>query len=68
MELYGEYVTTWSGTSFGIKEPLVRCRDCNSYEQRKYGSYCHRFSMFDSVGRPVEPSGFCAWGERITND
>ena len=47
---------------------VVRCRDCNSYEQRKDGGYCHHFSMFDRAGWPVEPSGFCAWAERRTDD
>ena len=54
--IFPEYIDT--------SKEIVRCRDCNSYEQRKDGGYCHHFSMFDRAGWPVEPDGFCKWAER----
>ena len=68
-----EYIIDFTDANFTI-EPvehngeIVRCRDCNSYEQRKDGGYCHHFSMFDRAGWPVEPNGFCAWAERRTDE
>lgn len=53
-------------------EEIVRCRDCKhcrEHDMRAYGAdrnqlLCHHFSMSSGAGWPVEPDGFCAWGER----
>ena len=53
-------------------EEIVRCRDCvhcREHDMRAYGGrrdqlLCHHFSMSSGAGWPVEPDGFCAWGER----
>lgn len=53
-------------------QPIVRCRDCKhcrEHDMRAYGGdrdqlLCHHFSMSSGAGWPVEPDGFCAWGER----
>lgn len=47
-------------------QEIVRCRDCvKGKESIVYGKlFCHRFSMCDGAGFPVEPDGFCKWGER----
>lgn len=40
-------------------ERIVRCRDCRrSFEE------CGELWCRGIVGPPVEPDGFCAWGER----
>ena len=40
------------------RERIVRCRDCRrSFEDRGYLWCC------GIVGPPIEPEGFCAWGE-----
>lgn len=44
-------------------EPIVRCKDCvfAAYE----GKECMSVDEWDgSLWFPVEPDGFCAWGER----
>lgn len=55
--------TTKSGETVryptAVRERIVRCRDCRrSFEER--GELWCRWI----VGPPVEPDGFCAWGER----
>lgn len=53
-------------------EEIVRCRDCKhcrEHDMRAYGDgrdqlLCHHFSMSSGAGWPVEPDGFCSWGER----
>lgn len=45
-------------------ERIVRCRDCKRSEEWQGRTFCHKFSMSSSAGWPVEPDGFCAWGER----
>lgn len=52
-------------------EPIVRCKDCakaeygtNNWTKKKQWR-CHKFSMSDRAGFPIEPNGFCAWGERV---
>lgn len=55
-----------------VREEVVRCVDCvhcREHDMRAYGSdhnrlLCHHFSMSSGAGWPVEPDGFCAWGER----
>lgn len=55
-----------------LGEEVVRCRDCvncREHNMRAYGGrcdqlLCHHFSMSSGAGWPVEPDGFCAWGER----
>ena len=62
----GEY------TPITQRDEVVRCRDCehsSEHDMRAYGGdsaqfLCHHFSMSSSAGWPVEPDGFCAWGER----
>ncbi len=53
-------------------EEIVRCRDCehcHEHDMRAYGGgcdqlLCHHFSMSSGAGWPVDPDGYCAWGER----
>jgi len=70
-----EYVTVWRDhepTKLHWGVPVVRCRDCKhcrEHDMRAYGAdrnqlLCHHFSMSSGAGWPVEPDGFCAWGER----
>lgn len=49
---------------------IVRCRDCVYICNHEYanGLEFHTCSYFDSAHIEVEPDGFCAWGERRTND
>lgn len=57
-------------------EQIVRCRDCEhcrEHDMRRYGGkcdqlLCHHFSTINSAGWPVEPDGFCAWGESKENE
>ena len=52
-------------TTFTKREEVVRCRDCEHYEQETVidgetvGSWCDWMCM----SRP-QPDGFCAWGVR----
>ena len=50
----------------GVKEEIVRCRDCVYVFHRKYnnGFEYQTCSYFDSEHAEVELDGFCAWGER----
>ena len=72
--IWTEYRPTyWDGWS-AVKRmgDLVRCRDCKhcrEHDMRAYGGdrsqlLCHHFSMSSGAGWPVEPDGYCAWGER----
>ena len=49
------------------KERIVRCRDCGRAYRRGGGVYCSRVLQWGSNDRPaplpVDPDGFCAWGE-----
>lgn len=46
---------------------VVRCRDCD--HGLFGGKTCDRLDPgFDEYWFEVEPDGFCAWGERRTND
>lgn len=47
-----------------IREQVVRCRDCKHCELWHDKWTCHHFSMSSRAGWPVEPNGFCKWGER----
>ena len=42
-----------------IRERIVRCRDCRRSFEERGDLWCRGI-----VGPPVEPDGFCAWGER----
>ena len=50
------------------REEVVRCRDCGRAYRRGGGVYCSRVLQWGSNDRPaplpVDPDGFCAWGER----
>ena len=52
----------------GQREEVVRCRDCGRAYRRGGGVYCSRVLQWGSNDRPaplpVDPDGFCAWGER----
>ena len=72
--IWTEYRPTyWDGWS-AVKRmgDLVRCRDCvqcREHDMRAYSGdrsqlLCHHFSMSSGAGWPVEPDGYCAWGER----
>lgn len=41
------------------KECIVRCRDCRRSFEERGELWCRGI-----VGPPVEPDGFCVWGER----
>lgn len=43
-----------------IRESIVRCRDCRRSFEERGELWCRGI-----VGPPVEPGGFCAWGERM---
>ena len=62
-----EYVTVWVDglpDIFPGGEEIVRCRDCVRGEEYAGRLLCHKFSVSDRAGWPVEPDGFCAWGKR----
>ena len=40
------------------RERIVRCRDCRMSFEERGELWCRGI-----VGPPVEPDGFCAWGE-----
>lgn len=42
-----------------IRERIVRCRDCRRSFEERGELWCRGI-----VGPPIEPEGFCAWGER----
>ena len=52
--------------------PVVRCRECKHYKKhrtKKYGNLicrCTRMGKYD-MDYPVNPDGFCSYGERSTN-
>ena len=41
-----------------IRERIVRCRDCRRSFEERGELWCRGI-----VGPPIEPEGFCAWGE-----
>lgn len=41
------------------RERVVRCRDCRRSFEERGELWCRGI-----VGPPIEPDGFCAWGER----
>lgn len=55
--------TTESGETMryptAVRERIVRCRDCRRAFEERGELWCRGI-----VGPPVEPDGFCAWGER----
>ena len=62
-----EYTPAVLGTT-GVKEKIVRCRNCKHY--RNYGMlgcWCLRSNDNDSAV-PITYNGFCAWGERRDDD
>lgn len=49
------------------REEIVRCKDCEfaAYECKE----CMRVDEWDdSLWFPVEPDGFCAWGEKAVEE
>ena len=49
------------------KKPLVRCRECKFCHK----NFCEKrisptVSPSDIYWLPVEPDGFCAWGEKVS--
>ena len=54
----------------GVKEQIVRCRDCEHYDSERYGcwwfAHAERQPDYSWADEPsdVEPDGFCAWAER----
>ncbi len=68
-EYIGEYIVNLTDKLYTDlrayrREEITRCRDCERSEETPFKWFCHRSSMFDSAGFPVEPDGFCAWGVR----
>ena len=45
------------------RERIVRCRDCRRSFEERGDLWCRGI-----VGPPVEPDGFCAWGEEKINE
>lgn len=45
------------------RERIVRCRDCRRSFEERGDLWCRGI-----VGPPVEPDGFCAWGEEKGNE
>ena len=45
----------------GMREEIVRCRDCIGLVETWDGWECERFS---GEYHRAEPDGFCAWAER----
>lgn len=47
-----------------LGEEIVRCRDCKHYtdDEMEYYHYCGQWC------EQVAPDGFCAWGERRSDD
>lgn len=43
-----------------LRGEIVRCRDCKWFDTHTEPNLCYRLDN----GEPVEPDGFCAWGER----
>ena len=43
---------------FERRERVVRCRDCRRSFEERGELWCRGI-----VGPPIEPDGFCAWGE-----
>ena len=41
-----------------MRERVVRCRDCRRSFEERGELWCRGI-----VGPPIEPEGFCAWGE-----
>lgn len=46
------------GASMRRRERVVRCRDCRRSFEERGELWCRGI-----VGPPIEPDGFCAWGE-----
>lgn len=57
-------IEDWNGSlaAFdGIHNEVIRCRDCRF----EMNGYCSRpDEWIDELWFPVEPDGFCKWGER----
>lgn len=58
-------VALWVGNDVESMRPLVRCRDCKFCHK----NYCEKrisptVSPSEIFWIPVEPDGFCKWGER----
>lgn len=64
----GNFVVRSDEEETGMREEIVRCGDCGRAYRRGGGVYCSRVLQWGSNDRPaplpVEPDGFCAWGER----
>lgn len=63
---------------FEQREEIVRCRDCKHYDPHYFDEWTVRmtgaYPLFcmrpdgngDYMRFEVEPDGFCAWGERVS--
>lgn len=70
----GEYIIDMGNSSYKssngllcadvsqLREEIVRCRDCKHYEAWMQGAKLECWANGEPFS--VEPSGFCAWGER----
>ena len=74
-----EYITEWywdemrNAPNQDQREEIVRCRDCKYADETESGLLLCNGYLVDnwdyyndepSIGKQVEPDGFCAWGER----
>ena len=67
-----EYIVEWYdqySDDYFVHEKIVRCRDCKFCHK----NYCEKrtsptVSPSEIHWIPVEPDGFCAWGERKVVD
>lgn len=60
---YGYTDGTALGRTLEKQEEIVRCCDCNFFATNIHGSYCT-----ESITTLSDSNGFCAWGERRTDD
>ena len=50
-----------NGFDDGIREEIVRCRDCTNYATDELGDYC---TLLDFEDVKSMADGFCAWASR----
>ena len=75
-----EYIVDWDKnldidtfSKNSLRDEIVRCRDCVHYiDTPRRGSRCVHWMTLDCFENPIPsevyPDGFCAWGERRTDE
>ena len=64
-------IDTFSKNS--LREEIVRCRDCKYFDADVYvlpndENWVYSCVFWGAMRHVPSPDGFCAWGERRTND